>query len=171
MLEEIRIQQQQQQQYNQIISNRGKRSNWAFFAFACVMIILEKDSVLLQWHFPMIWFFFPTLTADGSYISNFETSLGIESVRVLRVLLRFCSTLPLSPGLEGFKVEDRADPPPRALKKAWSIATWKANDEKNSSKQTKTQLATYSRVHSYSCHQQVCAAISARSRWHVPPNM
>ena len=51
MLEEIRIQQQQQQQqqqYNQIISNRGKRSNWAFFAFACVMIILEKDSVLLQ---------------------------------------------------------------------------------------------------------------------------
>ena len=109
------------------------------------MIILEKDSVLFQWLFPMIWLFFTTLTADGSYISNLETQLGIESVRVLRVLLRFCSTLPLSPGLEGFKVEDRADPPPQALKKAWSIATWKANDEKNSSKQAKTQLARYSK--------------------------
>ena len=55
--------------------------------------------------------------------SNFEA----KSVRRLHVLLRFCSLLS---GLGGFKLGDRADLAPRALKQPWSITPRKPNQEK-----------------------------------------
>ena len=88
-------------------------------------VILPYDMIFVQ-NF-VLWKDNRHLPLSAGEVAVYVSVAISQCLRRLHVLLRFCSP---SPGSRGFKVVDRADLAPRALKQPWSITPRKPNQEK-----------------------------------------